>query len=110
MKSPSTAEDIAEHTYEFSEADMPGAFGSTDAVNIVIEKCTWKLRQAHLGYKQALTARSYNVTVNHRRRILHCTDGHPARWNDKTLVKFDALIRKLAKGKIATDNEFILLE
>jgi hypothetical protein len=96
--------DAAIHQHEYSLAGLNGAIGSTDAVHIVLEKVRYKNRNLHLGYKLAHTARTYNVTVNHRRRILSTTSGHPARWNDKTLVLFDKFIRGVHEGVILTLN------
>jgi hypothetical protein len=56
------------------------------------------------------TARTYNVSVNHRRRILYTTSGHPARWNDKTLVLFDDFAGGIHSGKLLDDVEFELWE
>jgi len=95
---------------EFNSAGFTGCCGSTDAVNIVCDKLSWKYRQQHLGYKQSLTARSFNVTVNHRRKILHVTSGFPARWNDKTIVKFDQLINNIKNDKLCEKMIFKLFE
>ena len=38
-----------------------------------------------IGKKKKPT-RTYNATVDHHRRFLNVTPGHPGRWNDKTLV------------------------
>ena len=83
---------------------MHGAIGSMDACHVIIEKCSARLKQNHLGGKSKLTCRAYNLTCNHRRQILHTTPGSPARWNDKTIVS--AL--DLQKGKILNDNVFEL--
>ena len=87
-----------------------GCCASTDAVNIVCDKLTWKCRQQHLGHKQSLTARTFNVSVNHRRKILHATAGFPARWNDKTVVKFDKFITDVINNKLFNENKFFLFE
>ena len=50
------------------------------------------------------------MTVNHRRRILGSTRGHPGSWNDKTVVLFDDFLMDIKRGKILQDNEFGLLE
>ena len=63
----------------------------------------------NLGYKLAHTARTYNMTVNHRRRILNTTKGHPARCNDKTLVLFNDLINQLHDGKFDDVQKFTLM-
>ena len=50
------------------------------------------------------------MTVNHRRRILGTTTGHPGSWNNKTLVLYDTFIRGIKRGEILDDNEFELYE
>ncbi|KAG7343056.1 hypothetical protein IV203_021001 [Nitzschia inconspicua] len=70
-----------------------------------------KLRQSHLGLKLNGTARTYNLVCNHRRRILSTTAGHPARWNDKTIVvKFDSFVMRLYNGDNLADVPFELYE
>ena len=56
------------------------------------------------------TARTFNLTVNHRRRILSSTSGHPARFNDKTLIMYDRFVMKLKDGKFDKDFEFELYD
>jgi hypothetical protein len=93
---------------EYRLAGFPGAVGSSDATHVVLERVQFKHRQSHLGFKMTHTARTYNITVNHRRRILSTTRGHPARWNDKTLCLFDPFMSKLHSGEILDDNVFEL--
>ena len=92
------------------EAGCDGSGGSMDATHVTMEKCSYRLKNNHLGPKMTLTARTYNTTVNHRRRILNTTTGHPSRWNDKTLVLFDTYARAIYDGEILQDVEFVLLE
>ena len=42
--------------------------------------------------------------------MLGTTSGHPATWNDKTIILCDELIRGVHEGKLIDDCEFILLE
>lgn len=107
---PHTAEEAAMHTGEFEEAGYPGCVGSSDATHVTMEKCEHRLRNNHLGGKSSLTTRTYNLTVNHRRKILHSTGGGPGRWNDKTLVLFDDFIRGIRHGEHLKDVEFELFE
>ena len=65
---------------EYAIAGFPGCIGSTEATRIPPEKVCVSLRQqAHLGFKSKSTMRTYNLTCNHRRQILHTTAGHPER-------------------------------
>ena len=94
---------------KFEVAGLHGAFGSMDAAHVIIEKCSHRLNQNHLGGKSQLICRTFNITINLRREILHTTPGHPARWSDKTIVLFDNLTRDLRTGRILSDNIFTLL-
>jgi hypothetical protein len=102
--------DTATHQHEFAQAGCHGAIGSTDAVHVTLEKVQRTIRNSHLGWKLSHTARTYNVTVNHRRRILSTTEGHPARWNDKTLILFDSFIKGIQDGEVLQDTKFFLHE
>ena len=111
VRNPSSAEEAVHHTEEYRQAGLPGCVGSMDATHILLERVEYRLRQNHLGYKMAQhTARAYNITVNHRRRILATTKGHPARWNDKTLVLFDDFAVSLNEGRKMQDFTFELYE
>jgi hypothetical protein len=46
--------------------------------------------------------------VNHKRKILHSTTGHPGRWNDKTLVRFDHFMDDLRNGAFDETMKFEL--
>ena len=94
---------------EYAEAGFPGCVGSSDCTHIITERCEYNLKNNHLGGKSGQTARTYNLTCNHRRRILHTTRGGPARWNDMTMVRFDSFLTSVRAGSILTDNEFELL-
>jgi hypothetical protein len=98
------------HTGENQLAGFPGALGSTDATHILIECLECQFHQSHIGFKMAHTARTYNVTVNHCRRILSSTKGHPARWNNKTIATFDDFMQKINDGIILDDIIFELYD
>jgi hypothetical protein len=107
---PSTA-DLRNCESEYAVAGFPGCIGSTDATHIPLDhKVTASFRQAHLGYKMGsdATTRTYNLTVNHRRQILHTTTGHPGRWDNKTLVRFDSSMADLRDGAFDEMMEFTL--
>jgi hypothetical protein len=95
---------------EYMQAGLPGCVGSTDATHILLEKVEYRFRQSHLGFKSSHTSRTYNITVNHRRQILATTTGHPALWNDKTLVLFDNFVVSLHEGCHLDDVTFEMYE
>ena len=105
-----TPEEAKDHMGEFERAGLAGALGSTDATHVMLERVESRMRQAHLGFKMTHTARTYNLTVNHRRRILSTTHGHPARWNDKTLASFDSCMTGIRNGTILEDVVFELYD
>jgi hypothetical protein len=89
VKMPDSIQELKECEMAYKMAGFPGCIGSTDATHIPLERVAYVDRQNHLGFKSSTTTRTYNLTVNHKRQILHSTTGHPGRWNDKTLVRFD---------------------
>lgn len=107
---PESADDAAVHTKEYEKAGLPGCVGSMDATHILLEKVEYRLRQSHLGFKSSHTCRTYNITVNNRRQILATTMGHPARWNDKTVVLFDDFAVALHEGEKLQDVRFHLYD
>ena len=66
-----------EQGYEMNLAGFHGAVASSDATHIVMEKCKNFSKHYHLSPKTKHTSRTYNISVNHRRRILSTTSGHP---------------------------------
>ena len=56
---------LKDNCSKYARARFAGGIISIDAVNIVCKKVSWNQQQSHLGYKKSLTARSYNVSMNH---------------------------------------------
>ena len=107
---PMTKEELEDCSAEFKSAGLPGCIGSTDATHIIMECCSYRLRQLHMGYKLKHTAQTYNLTVNHRRRILGTTTGHPARFNDKILITFDDFVKSIKDGNYNGEFDFELFD
>jgi len=111
VHAPKSMDDVISVTSEYSQAGFPGCVGSMDATHIEHCRIAYENRQAHLSFKLPFTARTYNIVTNHRRRIIGTTEGHPARWNDKSLVKFDEIAMDLHEGNgIMSDLEFELYD
>ena len=49
VTAPLTREELDDCSYEFKQAELPGALGSTDASHVVTKRCPYKIRQFHLG-------------------------------------------------------------
>jgi hypothetical protein len=94
---------------EYAEAGFPGCVGLSDCTHLTTERCEYNLKNNHLGAKSSHTTCTFNLTCNHRRRILHTTCGGPGRWNNMTMVRFDTFFTDIRAGRILTDNEFELL-
>ena len=111
VNSPLTMEEVRSVSSEYTSSGFPGCIGSMDATHVEHSRISHNSRQAHLSFKLPFTARSYNIVTDHRRRILGTISGHPARWNDKSLVKFDEIAMDLHEGKgIMSDFEFELYD
>ena len=50
---------------EFDLAGFPECVGSCDCTHIVSECCEYNIKNNHLGAKNALTTRTFNLTRNH---------------------------------------------
>jgi len=72
--------------------------------------CQAGLRQYNHSFKLPHPSRSYNTTVNYRRKILHTTSGHPGRWNDKSIVMYDKLACDLLHNNVFSSQSFFLYE
>ena len=107
---PNLNTDVREQESVFKMAGFDGCIGSSDGTHIPMLKCSQWASNSHKGFKLNVPARTYNVTVDHSRRILGSTTGHPGTWNDKTLILFDDFICDVHKGKIYEDYEFKLYE
>ena len=107
---PINFEEAKTHMAEFALAGLPGCVGSADCTHITTEKCEYNLKNHHLGAKSSHTTRSFSLTANHRRRILHTSHGGPGRWNDQTMVMYDQFIKGLHNGIHLTDVAFNLKE
>lgn len=86
---PTSTDDILKSSIEYANAGLPGCVGSQDATHVGMLKCSYHLKQYHDSFKLNMPSRTYNLTVNHRRRIIYTTCGHPGRWNDKTIQLYD---------------------
>ncbi len=107
--SPVSIADAHSHMSEFSEARFPGCIGLTNCMHITTEKCEYYLKGNHLGGKSSQTTRTFNLTCNHRRRILHSTPGGPGRWNNTMMVCLDKFISGIRDVILLNDLEFELL-
>ena len=102
VKAPQNSDELHEHMHEFIQAGMPGAFASMDAIHIIHELCNWRVRRAHMGPKSKHATRTYNLMINHSRRILASTQGNPWSFNDKTVILFSTFMQDMIQLKCNT--------
>jgi Plant transposon protein len=107
---PTNALQVHDCTDMMESAGFHGCVASTDATHVTMMRCPVSRSNEHRGHKESLPARTYNISVNHKRKILHTTSGHPARWNDKTLTHYDIFIKSVRDQKILNDMQFTLFE
>lgn len=53
---------------------------------------------------------AYEVTVDHKRRCLHCSPGFYGSMNDKTIIKFDRFVSGIHSKQIYANIEFDLYD
>lgn len=107
---PENGKQAQEWAEEYKMAGFPGCISSGDATHIGMLKCFYQLKQHNASYKLKMPSRTYNTHVNHRRRILHSTPGHPGRWNDISLQLFDTFAKTMRHGDTYNDLVFELKE
>ena len=68
-----------EHIPGTIQTGMYSVTCSIDRFPIIMEMCRHRLKKNHTGGTSKQTARSYNLTCNHRRKLLYTTGGYPSR-------------------------------
>ena len=107
---PALNRNVSDMEKLFQIAGFDGCIGSSDATHVPMLKCPAWASNMNKGFKLNLPSRTYNATVDHSRRILCSTTGHPATWNDKTLVLYDPLLTKVKDRRVHEEYEFMLYE
>jgi len=67
------------------------------------------LRQYHVG-KEGYPTRTYQVVVNHTRRILSVTPGLPGATSDKTVAMNDLFLEEMRANPVYTQFRFELYD
>jgi hypothetical protein len=93
---------------EYTQVRFPGCVGSY-CTHIVTERCQYNLKNNHIGAKSSQTTRTFNLTCNHRRQILHTTNGDPQQWNNQLMVSLDNFVSGICDGNILDDGTFELV-
>jgi len=94
---------------EYAKAGFDGCAVSQDGTNFLSERVPSGLKNQNTGHKSSHTARAVNLSVSHRRRVLHATRCLDGSWNDMTLQIFDKLMVDMREGEY-DDITFELFE
>ena len=106
---PTSEDEITTAMEVYTKLGLPGCIGSTDCVHVRWERCPAGQRSFHKG-KEGYPTLSYEVTVDHTKRIMAATQGHPGARNDKTIVKFDGFVTNIHKRKLYPDVPYTLCD
>ena len=79
---PRTADEFWKNEAAYRVAGFPGCGWSTDCVHLAWDRCPHVQRNAHVG-KEGFPSLVFQVTFNHKRKILATTCGMPGAVNDK---------------------------
>ena len=104
---PTNAAEAADSLEVYRRLGFPGAVGSVDCTHVLWGRCPAQQHSAYSGKEKKPTV-AYEVTVDHTRKILYVSIGHPGSRNDKTIVKTDEFVQKLKNKDILQDVEFEL--
>jgi hypothetical protein len=107
IKYPTTDAEAGVIERVFSGLGMPEAVGSTDCTHIPWGRCPAKLSSVFTG-KEGFPTVAYEVTVDHHKRILWVTDGHPGARNDRSIVRFDEYVMAIKNKDILSEYSFWL--
>jgi hypothetical protein len=94
---------------EDTQAGFPGCVGSSNCTHIVTKRCQYNLKNIHLGSKSSQTTRTFNLTCNRWRHILHTTNGGPGRWNNQSIMRLDTFVSGIRDGTVLDDVNSKLL-
>lgn len=97
-----------ERTYAM--AGFPGCIGSGDGTHIRLLRCPFRLREANKSYKLGGPGRAYNTFVTHERQAMSSTRGHPAQFNDQTLIRHDEFANLVKQGRLFGDDEIFYFQ
>lgn len=92
---------------DYAALGFPGCVGSVDCVHVSWDRCPSSVRSLYCGSSGKPTL-SYEMVVDHSRRVHSMTAGFPGATNDKTICKLDGFITALHNEELYNDLEFFL--
>jgi hypothetical protein len=98
-----TRADVEASEKIFRQAGLPGIVTSMDGVHVAWERAPYAFKHMYCG-KEGYPTGSFNVHVLANGKIVYVAPGMPGASNDKTLVRFDLLVRALREDALFTDR------
>ena len=81
---PTSVDEIKATTSIYEKLGPPGCLGRADCVHVRWDRCPASEFNSHKG-KEGYPTLSYEVIVDHCKRIIACTEGHKGTRNDKSI-------------------------
>jgi hypothetical protein len=109
VRLPADEEEMEEHEHDYALGGLNGCIGSADCCHMSWDRCNATLAVMAKG-KSGFTTIAFQLVVNHRRRILHSSDGFLGSTNDKAIARIDSFMADLHAGrnKLAAKFQFDL--
>ena len=106
---PTSVDEIKATTSVYAKLGLPGCLGSADCVHVRWDRCPASEFNSHKG-KEGYPTLSYEVTVDHCKRIIASTEGHKGTRNDKTIVRYDGFITDIHEGISYSKDKFTVMD
>ena len=109
VRMPSTEEELRSMEQLFAKCGLPGCFSSMDGVHLHGERLPAGNRHDYVG-KEGFPTVAFNCHCTHNLRIIYIGPVQPGARNDKTMVLFDELVRKVRVDPLFTDYTFQMMD
>ncbi|CAM9508247.1 unnamed protein product [Pylaiella littoralis] len=106
---PTPGEDQDQVMEHYDLVGFTGATGSTDVTHIKWAACPYSWAKQYTG-KEGFATIAYQAIVDHTGRLLAATKGYAGSMNDKTIIQYDAAIKKIKQDPIYAQKEYTLYD
>ena len=105
VRMPRNVEELEEAVNLFSMCGLPGCISSMDVVHVRYDRCPHDQRYFHTG-RQHYSSLGFQFHASHNRRIYYVGQNFPGARNDKTVVRSDGMLERLASDPLYKDFEY----
>lgn len=105
VRLPRNADELAADEATYAVGGLNGCIGSADCCHVAWDRCNAHLQTLAKG-KEHFPTISFQLVVNHRRRILHSSDGFLGATNDKTIARLDDYMATMRDGRMQHASNF----